>query len=90
MLPTEFPFEVELNIIDKRDIERTLTCEFHSTEDDWNGVDIDEDVAFEINAFDVDEFLHLNAYQLDPDKKKEGIWTMNGMVEVEIKSFKVK
>jgi len=48
-------------------------------DDNWFSHNVDDDTAFEVNIFAEDEKFKVSVFKLDPQKKIEGIWTMDNM-----------
>jgi hypothetical protein len=64
--------------------EYSCECEIES-EDNWTGLDVNDDLAFDVNVFQHEEGepMQVNVYKLDPQyKTADGKFTMDGNNEL--------
>lgn len=87
-IPTT-PYTFKVSFTDKAGEIRSAVKTFTYTEDEWESEDIDDLTAFDINIFESENKLCVNVYQLDPKRKKEGLWTNDGMRLLTVNSFEI-
>ena len=61
-------------------VQYSCECEIEC-EDNWKGIDIDDNLAFEVNVFQPEDDGNwwVNVYKLNPDYKQDGLFTMDEM-----------